>query len=498
MPTSSADVVVVGGGGSGLACAIEAARAGASVIVLEKGDALGGTTGWSVGSYTTSSTPHQRKAGVIDSPAQHYADMDKVNAAATRSGHTDNLELRRLLTDHSPATFQWLMDLGIEFIGPNPEPPHSQPRMHNVIPSATAFVYFMERECRRLGVELRLGHEVLGLQMDGGRVAGVRVRRPDGSEAVCMGRRGVVLASGDFAAGKALLERYLPQEVVKADSVNPHVTGDGIRMGEALGATIINGGHANSPRMRFVPAAPTWFHRIPPWRIFTRTLHWIWDWVPPALLRPFIMQFITTALGPEPSIFRAGGLLVGRPGQIIPVDLGSLALHLARQPENLAYILFDDATAKKLDAWPNFISTAPGIAYAYLSDYARARPDLYRKADTLEALCTRIGVDAAALQQHLAALPVEPGAVRPLQQGPFHALGPARAYVTITEGGLSVDGRLRVIDAEKRPIPGLYAAGSTGQGGMLIEGHGHHVSWAFVSGRIAAWSVLEREFPASA
>ena len=163
MPTSSADIVVVGGGGAGLACAIEAARAGASVIVLEKGEALGGTTGWSVGSYTTSSTPHQRKAGVIDSPAQHFADMDKVNAAATRAGHSDNLELRRLLTDHSPTTFQWLMDLGIEFIGPNPEPPHSQPRMHNVIPSATAFVYFMERECRRLGVSLRTGHEVTGL-----------------------------------------------------------------------------------------------------------------------------------------------------------------------------------------------------------------------------------------------------------------------------------------------------------------------------------------------
>ena len=34
-------------------------------------------------------------------------------------------------------------------------------------------------------------------------------------------------------------------------------------------------------------------------------------------------------------------------------------------------------------------------------------------------------------------------------------------------------------------IPGLYAAGSTGQGGLLLEGHGHHLGWAFISGRIA-------------
>jgi fumarate reductase flavoprotein subunit len=31
----------------------------------------------------------------------------------------------------------------------------------------------------------------------------------------------------------------------------------------------------------------------------------------------------------------------------------------------------------------------------------------------------------------------------------------------------------------------LFAAGSTGQGGLLLEGHGHHLGWAFISGRIA-------------
>ena len=35
------------------------------------------------------------------------------------------------------------------------------------------------------------------------------------------------------------------------------------------------------------------------------------------------------------------------------------------------------------------------------------------------------------------------------------------------------------------PIAGLWAAGSTGQGGLLLKGHGHHLAWAFVSGRRA-------------
>ena len=38
------DVLVVGGGGAGLAAAIEAAESGARVVLLEKNDAPGGST----------------------------------------------------------------------------------------------------------------------------------------------------------------------------------------------------------------------------------------------------------------------------------------------------------------------------------------------------------------------------------------------------------------------------------------------------------------------
>ena len=54
--------------------------------------------------------------------------------------------------------------------------------------------------------------------------------------------------------------------------------------------------------------------------------------------------------------------------------------------------------------------------------------------------------------------------------------------VTDSSGGT---GNLQVLGTGDIPIPGLYAAGSTGQGGLLLEGHGHHLGWGFTSGRIA-------------
>jgi len=50
---------------------------------------------------------------------------------------------------------------------------------------------------------------------------------------------------------------------------------------------------------------------------------------------------------------------------------------------------------------------------------------------------------------------------------------------------LAVSAPHEVLGQDDRPIAGLYAAGSAGQGGLLLFGHGHHLGWAFVSGRRA-------------
>jgi fumarate reductase flavoprotein subunit len=73
-----------------------------------------------------------------------------------------------------------------------------------------------------------------------------------------------------------------------------------------------------------------------------------------------------------------------------------------------------------------------------------------------------------------------------LGKPPFHALGPAKGWIVITEGGLAVNDKLQVLDNDDRPIPGLYAGGTGAQGGMIIWGHGLHICWAVTSGRLAA------------
>jgi len=80
----------------------------------------------------------------------------------------------------------------------------------------------------------------------------------------------------------------------------------------------------------------------------------------------------------------------------------------------------------------------------------------------------------------------EGGPSRPtLKRPPFHALGPAKSWIVMTDGGAKVNLSFEVLDAEDNVIPGLFAAGSNGQGGVLLEGHGHHLGWAFTSGRLA-------------
>ena len=71
-------------------------------------------------------------------------------------------------------------------------------------------------------------------------------------------------------------------------------------------------------------------------------------------------------------------------------------------------------------------------------------------------------------------------------------MGPVRHYLNFSDSGVAVDTRLRVLGPNDQPIPGLFAAGFIGMCGMLLEGHGHHIGWAFTSGRLAGRHAAHR------
>ena len=97
-------------------------RVGASVTVL-KGDEL-------------------RAQGV-----ETVADALRMVEASGRDDY--NLELTRLMVEEAPGALARLIQLGVQFSGPHPEPPHTVYRMHNVVPDASGYIDTLSRAVER-------------------------------------------------------------------------------------------------------------------------------------------------------------------------------------------------------------------------------------------------------------------------------------------------------------------------------------------------------------
>ena len=483
------DVIIVGGGGSGLAAAIEAGRAGARVLVLEKNEVLRGSTGMSVGSVTSSQTDLQRARGIEDTPEEHYEDMAVL---AAMRGASDNLELRRILIDEVPETVRWLQKHGIVFFGPMPEPPHKKPRMHNILPNSRAYIHYLSRECRRLRVDFVLNARVTSLTKEGERVVGVRATI-GGVERAFSARRAVILASGDYNARSAMRARFTNAgDNVQGVNTNE---GDGQTLGLNEGSEILNGNVIWGPLLRLMP--PKRLHpltALPPWRPLALFMRFALKNLPAGLLRPFVMSFVTTFISPERALFREGAILVNTRGERFVDETQQPAHDVARQPGSKVFIMMGADVIRKFAQWPNFVSTAPGVAYAYLPDYKRTRKDVYYESDSLDDLAQKIGITPQTLHDTVTSYNKElldgrlkdrSASVQPISEPPFCALGPVETRIVITDGGLKVSTRHEVLRADGTPVQGLFAVGSVGQGGLLLEGHGHHLAWAFTSGRRA-------------
>src|SRR4051795_8211090 len=98
----SVDVLVVGSGASGLAAAVSAQRAGASVALAAKGSLQSCNSAKAQGGI-------QAAFGDDDSPEQHAEDV-------WRSSHeTADRRLVEVLTGEAPGAIHWLEELGVQF-----------------------------------------------------------------------------------------------------------------------------------------------------------------------------------------------------------------------------------------------------------------------------------------------------------------------------------------------------------------------------------------------
>jgi succinate dehydrogenase/fumarate reductase flavoprotein subunit len=456
------DVVVVGGGGTGMAAALSAREAGAEVLVLERQTDLGGVTARSIGSYSVAESDLQAEAGIEDSVEAHFDDIDKFVANAAEAGHfagvtderglreRDRLDLRRRMVELGPDTFDWLRDHGLEYSGPHPEPPHRVPRMHNVTPNTRAYRDVLGEAVREAGVDVRTDTAVAELLTEDGAVVGVR----DDADRTYRATGGVVLATGGYYANQELRSTYTAND--SAPPITDHGLGAGHEMARAVGAELVN---MDLQWLSFRVGEPLW--------------------TSPEVER----------------LTAAGAVLVAPDGDryVNERSDGDQVIDATLDAGGTCYVVFDEPVASQFAEWPDFVSTFPGIAYGYVDDYAET--EYLESGETAEALAAACDFDVETFE---ATLSVYNAAARgqrvdrfgrsaiagPLDSAPYYALGPVGAYSLITDGGVAVNTHLEALDGEGSPIEGLYAAGDTA-GGPLRVGHGHHHLWLFNSGRIA-------------
>jgi fumarate reductase flavoprotein subunit len=496
------DVIVVGGGGSGLAAAVRAAQEGGRVLLLEKQPQLGGTTGIAIGSYTAAGTRWQRAKGIADSVSDHAVDAGRF--ALPEIEARNDAELRGFFLANAAETLDWLASLGLSFVGPAPEPPNRVPRMHNVVPNAKAYIAALQLELGRRGGMILTDCAVTDLLREHGRVVGVRADVKSSGPREFLARRGVILAAGDYASAPDLIRRFKGAGYDAIEGINPFAGGDGQRLVESVGGQLLNMDVTYGPELRFISSARQGFSwKLPsgPWS--RKLLGLAARFVPAWAMRAYIKRLLVTWQHPENSLFDDGAILVNSRGERFVNERAwpQRELAVAQQPGKLAYIVLDGRLVERYSRWPHFISTAPDIAYAYAADYLRLRPDVAVQTQTTGELARIRGLDEGALEHcleefnaHVAGRARDrfgrTGDQHPLNRGPWMLLGPVKSYFTTTEGGAAIDRHFRVLDTDGTPIPGLFAVGQNGLGGMILWGHGLHIAWAITSGRLAGRQVM--------
>ncbi len=440
----SFDVVIVGGGGSGLATGVSAAQNGTSVVLLEKRPELGGTTGIAIGSFTANRTVLQRKQRIEDNPDDHEADAGLFGPVEIQT--RNNSQMRRFFLDHSARTLDWLMDMGLRFHGPSAEPPNRVPRMHNVVPNAKAYIAALQSRLIVLGGTIICNARAEELIKEGDRIVGVR-SHINGRTVTFRARRGVVLASGDYSNAPEIISRYKGPQFSGIEGINPYCSGDGHLMAERVGARLLNMEVTYGPEIRFVPPPRKPFSQLlPASGLMARLMGSFLPLVPRPFINAMIKRLLVTWQHPEDRLFEDGAILINNRSERFCNEKASpeREIRISEQPGKICYILLDKRLSQKYSTWPHFISTAPEIAYAYVKDYRRIRPDITTVRESLKGLAETRGLPVEPLQRTVENYNMyvtdrkgdhfgRTSDGKPLVDGHWCLLGPAKAYFTTTE-----------------------------------------------------------------
>lgn len=467
----TADVVVVGAGGAGLAAATAATQNGASVLVIEKMGTVGGNSIICGGIYNSPNANLQASVEMSDSVkslvetalaeapvSDEHAELiaavkadyeawqaagsvglfDSANWYALQTWNggdkVGRLPLVKVLANNAYPGLEWLQGLGMTFsdkIGQGAGSLYQ--RTHSSLDSmGTGYIKVFMEAIGEENVLVNTKGEAL-VQDETGRVVGVKATNPDGTELNITANKGVIIATGGFSANVEMRQQYntsgkwpvLGENVMTTNAAG--ITGDGIAMAAAIGANLVD------------------MEQI-------QLLY---------LGNPFNggMTYYTPRdlSGTDQIIF------INKEGKRFVQEDGRrdvICCALINQTDGLMYIL-ESGDGNAVD--PDELLTGDG----HKARDAEAQGYLLI-ADTLEEMAEKIGCDAETLKATVASFneAVKAGEDEfgrklystELTKGPWIACARV-ACVHHTMGGIEVNTNTEVLDANGNVIPGLYAAG---------------------------------------
>ncbi len=412
--TMEAEVVVIGGGLAGLSASITAAQAGAKVVLLEKLEAVGGSTNYSAGALATA-------ARDTDPAGAYTADMLYDHWVEVSEGNIDK-DLARKIADMSADSVAWIEEQGLPltrvdstYIGKELVLVTTHTDERNRIVSTVGgpiLVQGLLAQAEALGVTVLTSTPATELLADdAGAIIGVVATKADGAS-LTLNTQNVILATGGFTANTELMTKVCPDIGDVTVLGGPGNTGDAIAMATALGAAETYGDEVGN-------------------------------------------GCYLTSDG-NFSIYQIG-MDVNDAGQrfMNEANFYGKAYVAMREQIRQGYtnfqIIFDSAS-------PYVEDCEAGVAAGNVV-----------KADTLEELASLIGVDAAGLVETAAAYDALKGRedtafgkpadlMYGMSVAPFYAVKLSPVALG-TFGGLSIDTQARILKADGSYITGLYGAG---------------------------------------